>query len=141
GYLGVVELAPEATVLVVEDELDLTVLGGLAGGGAAEQHVVRLLGAHLRRCQRSRRPDDRVRDVRLAGAVRPDDDGHPGLELDLDRVRERLEAAQLDGAQVHRARTLTAATDGGSPHRRGSQADGGEKPSAARAAGTPACCA
>jgi hypothetical protein len=26
---------------------------------------------------------------------------------------------------VHRARTLTAATDGGSPHRRGSQADGG----------------
>ena len=54
-----------------------------------------------------------------------DHDGHPGLELHLDRVRERLEAAQLDGAQVHRARTLTAATDGGSPHRRGSQADGG----------------
>ena len=51
--------------------------------------------------QRAGRPDDRVGDVRLAGAVRPDDDGDAGLELQLERVRERLEAAQAERAQVH----------------------------------------
>ena len=90
-----VELA-EAAALVVEDELDLAALRRRPALGAVEEHVVGLLGAQLGRGQRAGRPDDRVGDVRLARAVRPDDDGDARLELQLERVRERLEAAQAD---------------------------------------------
>ena len=61
--------------------------------------------------QRSRGPDDRVGDVRLAGAVRADDDGDARLELELDRVDERLEAADPDGLEVHVRATLTTSPD------------------------------
>ena len=88
-------------VLVVEEELDLTPIGRPARAGAGVDDVVGLLGAQLGRAQRAGRPDDRVRDVRLPGAVRPDDDGDSRLEAHLDRIRERLEAAQLDRAQEH----------------------------------------
>ncbi len=111
GDLGEVEVGPGA-VLVVEDELDLAVLRRLPIAPAREKNVVRLLRAELRRCQRARRPDDGVGDVRLAGPVRPDDDGHARLERDLERFRERLEAADAERAQVHRSGILAAAPDG-----------------------------
>ena len=95
-----VEVA-EAAALVVEDELDLAALRGRPALCAVEEDVVGLLGAQLGRCQRARRPHDRVGDVRLAGAVRADDDRDAGLERQLDGVRERLEAAQAKRAQVH----------------------------------------
>ena len=98
--LGEVELA-EAAALVVEDELDLAALGRRAALGAVEEDVVGLLRAQLGRRQRAGRPDDRVGDVRLARAVRPDDDGDAGLELQLQRVGKRLEAAQAERAQMH----------------------------------------
>ena len=107
-----VELAAEATVGVVEDELDLAVVGRRVVAAAGEQDVVGLLGAERRRRQRARGPDDRVGDVRLAGAVGPDDHGDARLELHLDRVGERLEAAQLDAPQMHASATLPGATDG-----------------------------
>ena len=110
--LAEVELLAEAAVLVVEDELDLAVLGGRAIAAAGEEDVVGLLGAHLRRRQRARRPDDRVRHVRLPGAVRSDHDRDPGLEGHLDGVGERLEAAQLDAPQVHARTKLSVAADG-----------------------------
>ena len=88
-HLAEVEL-PEASVLVVEDELDLAVIRGLAIPGPGEEDVVRLLGAKLGRRERARGPDDRVRDVRLAGAVRADDDRDARLEHDLERVRRRI---------------------------------------------------
>ena len=88
-------------VRVVEEELDLAEVLGVASAAAGEDHVVRLLRAELGRRHRARRPDDRVRDVRLPRAVRAHDHGHAGLEADLDRLGERLEAAQLDGAKVH----------------------------------------
>ncbi len=98
--LGEVEVA-EVAALVVEDELDLAALGRRAALRAVEEDVVRLLRAQLGRRQRAGGPDDRVGDVRLAGAVRADDDGDARLELQLERVRERLEAAQAERAQVH----------------------------------------
>ena len=106
-----VEIGPRA-VLVVEDELDLAVLCGLPVAAACEEHVVGLLGAQLGRRERAGSPDDGVGDVRLAGAVRPDDDGNARLERDLERVGERLEAADAERAQVHRGRILTARPDG-----------------------------
>ena len=110
--LAEVDLVAEAPVVVVEDELHLAVVGSGPGRRAAEEDVVGLLRPELRRCQRSCGPDDRVGDVRLPGAVRADDDGHPRLELQLDRVDERLEAADPDGLEMHVPRTLTARADG-----------------------------
>ena len=97
---------------VVEEELDLAVLRGLARRAAREEHVVGLLGAQLVGRQRARGPDDGIGDVRLPGAVRPDDDGHSRLEPDLDGIGERLEAAQLDRTEVHALGRLAARTDG-----------------------------
>ncbi len=108
--LGEVEVGPGA-VLVVEDELDLAVLRRLAIAPAREEDVVGLLGSQLGRRQRAGRPDDRVGDVGLPGAVRPDDDGDARLERDLERVRKRLETADAERAQVHRGRILAAAPD------------------------------
>ena len=108
--LGEVEIGPRA-VFVVEDELDLAVLARFPIAAAREEDVVGLLGAKLGRRQRAGGPDDRIGDVRLAGAVRTDDDRHPRLERDLERVRERLEAAYAERAQVHRSGILATAPD------------------------------
>ena len=86
---------------VVEQELDLAEVDGPAGTRAGVEHVVRLLGPKLRRRQGTGRPDDGVGDVGLSRAVRADHDGDAPLEANLDGLRERLEAAKADGAQVH----------------------------------------
>ena len=98
--LAVGQVGPRA-VGVVEQQLDLGVVGRLPVDGTGEEDVVGLLGAQLARAHRARRPEDRVGDVRLAGAVRADHHGDARLEPHLDRVDERLEAAQLDGLQMH----------------------------------------
>ena len=86
----------ERAVLVVEEQLDLAVVGGRPVLAAREEHVVRLLGPKLARREAARGPEQRIGDVRLPGAVRPHDDGDPALEANLDRLGERLEPAQLD---------------------------------------------
>jgi hypothetical protein len=96
------EVDRQRAVLVVEQELDLAEVLGLPVRRAREEHVVGLLGAQLVRAERAGGPADRVGDVRLARAVRPDDHADARLEADLDRVRERLEATELDGAEMHR---------------------------------------
>jgi hypothetical protein len=85
-------------VRIVEQELDLAELLRRTTAASGKEHVVRFLGTELGRRERSGRPDDRVRDVGLAGSVRPDDDGDARLQPHLDRIGERLEAAQLDSA-------------------------------------------
>ncbi len=61
------ELEPrERPVLVVEQELDLAVVGRRPVGRAGEEDVVRLLGPQLVRAQAARGPEQRVGDVRLA---------------------------------------------------------------------------
>ena len=106
--LGVRQVGPRA-VGVVEQQVDLAEVDRLAAGRAGEEDVVGLLGAQLARAHRAGRPEDRVGDVRLAGAVRADDDRDARLEADLDRVDERLEPAQLDRLQVHAERGYRAA--------------------------------
>ena len=136
-----VEIGPRA-VLVVEDELDLAVRCGLPVAAPCEEHVVGLLGAQLGRRQRAGGPDDGVGDVRLAGAVRPDDDGDARLERDLERVGERLEAADAKRAQVHRGRILTTAPDSETrPRWRSTQIRSGTTPSASSAWRAASCSA
>src|SRR4029079_11599016 len=106
------ELQRTVAVLVVEEELHFGEGRGLAAVTACVEDVVGLLRAELARAQASGGPDDRVRDVRLARAVRADDHGHARLEAHLDRVGKRLEAAQLDRTQMHALRSLTIRTDG-----------------------------
>ena len=110
GDLAVREVGPFA-VGVVEQQVDLAEVRRLAPDRAREQHVVRLLRAQLARAHRPGRPEDRIRDVRFPGAVRPDDDRHSRLEVDLDRLDERLEAAQLDRFQVHARIRLSSGQD------------------------------
>jgi hypothetical protein len=97
--LGVGQRA--VAVRVVEQQLDLAEVVGRPAAAAGEEHVVGLLGPQLGGRERPGRPDDRVRHVRLARAVRAHHHGHARLEANLDRIRERLEAAQLDRAKVH----------------------------------------
>ena len=104
------EVEPADALRVLELELDLAEGGRNALARAAEEHVVRLLGAELGRAQAPGRPDDRVGDVRLPGAVRPDEDRDPGLEPKLDRIGKALEAAQAETCEVH-ARSLPVGPD------------------------------
>src|SRR5256714_13966090 len=103
------------TVGVVEQKLDLAEVLCRTPSAAGEDDVVGLLGTELRGRHRAGRPDDRVRDVRLARPVGADDHGDARLEAYLDRLRERLEAAQLDCAQVHADGRLAPPADGAAP--------------------------
>src|SRR3954449_13070975 len=110
--LGIVDVDRPVAGAVVEEELDLAEVRRLAVRGAGEEDVVRLLGAQLARAERAGGPADRVGDVGLARAVRPDDHPHPGLETHLDGVGERLESTQLYRTEVHARLRLSGGADG-----------------------------
>jgi hypothetical protein len=101
----------ERAVGVVEQQLDLAPVCRRAAGGAGKEDVVGPLGAELRGRERPGGPEQCVGDVGLARPVWADDDRDPPLEPHIDRIRERLEAAQLDRAQVHAFGTLTSRAD------------------------------
>ena len=106
-------------VAVVEHDLDLGALGRLAPRCAAEDHILHRLPPHRRRRLLSHRPQHRVGHVRLARAVRPDDDAHAGTEIQTRAIGEGLEALESDRLQVH-GRTrfcLTARSPGARPGR------------------------
>ena len=71
---------------------------------AGEDHVPHLLAADRRGALLAERPEHRVGDVRLAGAVRPDDHADARREGQPGAVGEGLEALQIDGLQIHRSR-------------------------------------
>ncbi len=95
------KLHGQRAVGVVEEQLHFTEIATTTARTAGEEDVVGLLGAQLARAQRAGGPADRVGDVRLAGAVRADDDADPRLEANLDGLRKRLEATQLYRAKMH----------------------------------------
>ena len=95
------EVRVEAAVRVVDHDLDL---GGARAGDpvpAREDHVLHQLPAHRQRGLLAERPQHCIGDVRLARAVRADDHGHAGAELELGSLREGLEALHRDRAQMH----------------------------------------
>ena len=104
-HLGQVDRQPPRAVVDREGDLGAAERGPLRGAG--EDDVVHLRGADHLRALGAEHPGDGVDDVRLAGPVRPDDDGDAGLELDRRRIGEGLEALQGQRLQEHGALTLS----------------------------------
>ena len=98
-HLGVVDR--QRAVGVVDGERDLGPTQRRAGGGAGEDDVFHLAAAQRLRALLAHHPGERVDDVGLARAIRADDAGDAGLEAERGGGRERLEAAQGEGLQVH----------------------------------------
>ena len=92
---------PERLLGVVEHELHLGRRRGLAARRAAEDHVLHRLAADRDRRLLAERPQHRVGDVGLAGAVGADDHADARSELEPGPVRERLEALDRHRLQVH----------------------------------------
>ena len=102
----------DRAVGVVDDDLDLGRRAGLHAAAAAEDDVAHRLPAHGQRRLLAHRPQDGVRDVRLARAVRAHDDGHAGAEVELRAVGEGLEALERERLQVHRAIHSSSSSSG-----------------------------
>ncbi len=96
-------LAGNGVVGVVEDQLHGGLRHRLARRGAGEDHVGQRIAAQAAGRAFAHHPAHRVDDVRLAAAVRTDDAGHVGRQVQRGRIDEGLEAGQLDGRQAHGA--------------------------------------
>ena len=69
--------------------------------GAGEDHVVHAAGPHGLGGVGAHHPAQRLQQVRLAAAVRPDDAGDAGLDPELGRIDEGLEARKAQPLEVH----------------------------------------
>jgi hypothetical protein len=98
---GVVELGRGAPGRVVEGERHLGHVARRAHGGAAEDDVVHGGRAHVAGRAFAHRPAQRLEQVRLAAAVGADDAGEAGLDKQLGRLHERLEARQSEPGEHH----------------------------------------
>ena len=108
GDRDLVELDGQQAGRVVEREADLGPTEGGALLGSGEDDVVHLLGADRLGRLGAEHPRDRIDDVRLPGAVRADDHGHPGFEVHVGGVGERLEALEGEALQKHGGPESTA---------------------------------
>ena len=126
----------DRAVGVVDDDLDLGRRARLHAAAAAEDDVAHRLAADGERRLLAHRPQDGVGDVRLARAVRADDDRDAGAEVELRAVGEGLEALEGQRLEVHRAYASGSHSSSSSG---GSGASGCSVSSAIRAASCSAC--
>ncbi|MCW0424364.1 hypothetical protein NB713_002307 [Xanthomonas sacchari] len=96
-------LAGDGVVGVVEDQFHRGLRHRLARRGTGKDHVRQRIAAQPAGRTFAHHPAHRVDDVRLAAAVRTDDAGHVGRQVQRGRIDEGLEAGQLDGRQAHGA--------------------------------------
>ena len=93
---GRVRIRPSVNFRINQSQGNFGHSGGIAVAGAGEDHVF-----HARAAQRlgrllAQHPGDRVGDVRLAAAVRPDDGGDAfAMEFQFGAIAERLEPQDL----------------------------------------------
>jgi hypothetical protein len=99
--LLVVELGRGAARRVVEGERHLGHVARRAHRGAAEDDVVHCGRAHVARRAFAHGPAQRLEQVGLAAAVGADDAGEAGLDQQLGRLHERLEARQSEPGEHH----------------------------------------
>ena len=94
---------------IVSDDLGAPERGAV--GRAGEDDVLHLPAAQGARALRAEDPGDGVDEVRLAGAVGPDDDRDARLEVERGLVRERLEALQRQRLQEHAGSRIRRVVD------------------------------
>ena len=94
-------------VRVVEGDGHLGEAGRPTRIGAVEDHILHRLAAELARALLPHAPADRVHDVGLAAAVRPDDADDVVVEMHHGLLDEGLEPADLELLDVHRAPETT----------------------------------
>ena len=101
---------------------------GLALAVPGEDQVVHPVAAQELGALLSQRPADRVGHVALAAAVRPDDDGHSGLEREFNLVCERLETEKGDFREMHKETPIPGSNEcrAGEPERSRKRYHGGE---------------
>ena len=109
GHLA--ELEGQRAAGVVEGEADLGHAERGAAAAAGEDDVLAALAAQGDVALLAERPAHRLAEVRLAAAVRPDDRGQAGREVEDGAGGEALEAVQLQALEVeaHRGDTGTSA--------------------------------
>ena len=79
-------------------------LGKVAGRtlvGAREDHIVHLGAAHLAGVAFAHHPAQTFDNIRLATAVRADNPGQAGIDLDLRAFGKGLETRHLEAAENH----------------------------------------
>ena len=103
---------------VVEEQLDLAVLGALARASEPAKRTSSGFSARSS-CGASEPAAQTIASATFdfPEPFGPDHDGDARLEPDLDGLRKRLEAAQLDRTEVHALRRLARRADGGAPIR------------------------
>ena len=85
---------------VIQDQRDLGKAKGAAFFGAAEDHVLHLAAAQSLAALLAHDPEDRVGNIRFAGAVWPHDGSDVFFKADPGLVREGLEALDLQCFQI-----------------------------------------
>ena len=82
-------------------EADFRGAGGPARIAAAENDVLHPVAAQALGALLAEHPGERIDDVALAAAVRPNDGGDSGVEGELRPIRKALEAGNLQALQSH----------------------------------------
>ena len=96
-----VEFARRGAVAVVQMKGDLGKVAGRTLVGAREDHVVHLGAAHLAGVAFAHHPAQTFDNIRLATAVRADNPGQAGIDLDLRAFGKGLETRHLEAAENH----------------------------------------
>ena len=96
-----VELGRCGAARVVDAQTHFGVIAGWTAVVASEDHVVHVGGAHGLVRGLAHHPAQRFHQIGLAAAVGTDDPGEPGLDQEVSRLDERLEADQAQPRQFH----------------------------------------
>ena len=92
--VAVVHACGRKAVLVVDGQRDFGMGAGRAARGAGKDHVLHPLAAHGGGAVFAHDPAQRLKQVGLAAAIRPDDPGQPLVDDQIGRVHEAFEAVQ-----------------------------------------------
>ncbi len=95
-HVVVVELGGRAAIGIVDEKRDLGAIARRTILAAGEDHVVHGRAAHALVRGLAHGPAQRLEQVRFAAAVRPDHPGETGLDQELGRLHEGLEAEKAE---------------------------------------------